>query len=83
MNLTRLAGWIAPLALLLLVGCGKKDVAADPGAAPALKKVRFQTDWYPQAEHGGFYQALAKGYYHDVGLDVEILQGGPGPTAAQ
>jgi NitT/TauT family transport system substrate-binding protein len=83
MNLTRLARLIAPLALLLLAGCGKKEAAADSGAAPALKKVRFQTDWYPQAEHGGFYQALAKGYYRDAGLDVEILQGGPGPTAAQ
>jgi NitT/TauT family transport system substrate-binding protein len=40
-------------------------------------KVRFQTDWYPQPEHGGYYQALAKGYYAAEGLDVEILPGGP------
>jgi NitT/TauT family transport system substrate-binding protein len=40
----------------------------------------FQSDWFPQAEHGGFYQALAKGYYRDAGLDVEILPGGPGAT---
>jgi len=47
-------------------------------AAPmALVKVRFQTDWYPQPEHGGYYQALAKGYYAAEGLDVEILPGGP------
>ena len=32
-----------------------------------LRKVVFQTDWFPQAEHGGFYQALAKGYYRDAG----------------
>lgn len=38
----------------------------------------LQTDWFPQAEHGGYYQALAKGYYRQAGLDVEILPGGPG-----
>lgn len=49
------------------------------GAAPAqeLKKVRFVTDWKAQAEHGGFYQAKAKGIYAKYGLDVEIIQGGP------
>jgi len=47
-------------------------------AAPAmaLDKVRFVTDWKAQAEHGGFYQAKAKGYYEEEGLDVEIIQGG-------
>jgi hypothetical protein len=42
----------------LLLGCGKKSesVAAQPG----LTKVRLQTDWYPQPEHGGYYQALAR-----------------------
>jgi NitT/TauT family transport system substrate-binding protein len=41
------------------------------------------TDWLPQAEHGGFYQALVKGYYREAGLDVEIISGGPGPTIQQ
>lgn len=40
-------------------------------------KIKFQTDWYPQPEHGGYYQALAKGFYEEEGLDVEILPGGP------
>ena len=35
-------------------------------------------DWYAEAEQGGNYQALAKGYYRDAGLDVDILNGGPG-----
>ncbi len=39
--------------------------------------VTFQADWYPQPEHGGFYDALAKGYYKQEGLDVTILPGGP------
>jgi NitT/TauT family transport system substrate-binding protein len=43
----------------------------------------FATDWKAQAEHGGFYQALAKGYYKDAGLDVRIQQGGPGVNVPQ
>ncbi len=51
--------------------------ALSAGSAAALDKVRFVTDWKAQAEHGGFYQAKAKGYYEAEGLDVEIIQGGP------
>jgi NitT/TauT family transport system substrate-binding protein len=48
-------------------------------AAPAngLIPVKLQADWYPQPEHGGFYDAVAKGFYKDEGLDVQILPGGP------
>ncbi|MBY0505521.1 MAG: ABC transporter substrate-binding protein [Bryobacteraceae bacterium] len=35
--------------------------------------VSLQADWYPQPEHGGFYTALAKGYYQAEGLEVTIL----------
>jgi NitT/TauT family transport system substrate-binding protein len=63
-------------ALAGVVGCGKKTEPA-LFASPAPIKVRFQTDWFPQPEHGGYYQALAKGYYAAEGLDVEILPGGP------
>ncbi len=42
-----------------------------------LAKISFQADWYPQPEHGGFYTAVAKGYYKDEGLDVTIQPGGP------
>lgn len=48
-----------------------------PDGRPLIK-VRMQTDWFPQAEQGGFYQALARGYYRDEGLDVELIPGGPG-----
>ena len=46
-------------------------------AAQDLVKVRFGTNWLAQAEHGGFYQAVADGMYKKAGLDVEIVQGGP------
>src|SRR3974390_1173483 len=48
-----------------------------PGAAQALDKVRFGTNWIAEAEHGGFYQALADGTYKKYGLDVTIVPGGP------
>jgi NitT/TauT family transport system substrate-binding protein len=49
------------------------------GASPAaaLDHVTFATNWRAEAEHGGFYQALADGTYAKYGLDVTILQGGP------
>ena len=45
--------------------------------AQALDKVRFGTNWVAEAEHGGFYQALADGTYKQYGLDVTIVPGGP------
>lgn len=39
--------------------------------------ITFATDWRAQAEHGGFYQAVAKGFYKKRGLDVSIRPGGP------
>src|SRR4030088_3490399 len=45
--------------------------------AQALDKVSFGTNWVAEAEHGGFYQALADGTYREYGLDVTIVPGGP------
>jgi NitT/TauT family transport system substrate-binding protein len=62
----------APLLLALVTfGCHKTPDNS------GLAHVKFQADWYPQPEHGGFYNALAKGFYRDEGLDVTILPGGP------
>lgn len=47
------------------------------GPAAALDEVTFGTNWLAQAEHGGFYQAIADGTYEKYGLDVTIRQGGP------
>ena len=51
------------------------SVIADDGEP--LFKITFATDWKAQAEHGGFYQALASGLYRDAGLDVTLRPGGP------
>ncbi len=41
-------------------------------------KLTVQLDWVAEPEHGGFYQAEARGYFRAEGLDVTILPGGPG-----
>jgi len=46
-------------------------------AAQAAERLTVGTDWRAQAEHGGYYQALATGLYAKAGLDVTIRQGGP------
>ena len=43
----------------------------------AQEKFTYMTNWYAQAEHGGFYQAVATGIYKKYGLDVTIKMGGP------
>jgi NitT/TauT family transport system substrate-binding protein len=67
---------------VLAAGCARREPAAAAAPAPgdpaARRRVVLQTDWFPQAEHGGFYQALARGFYADAGLEVEIWPGGPG-----
>jgi NitT/TauT family transport system substrate-binding protein len=57
---------------ILLVACA---LCALP--AWSQQKVVFLTNWYAQAEHGGFYQAVAEGTYGKHGLDVEVKMGGP------
>jgi NitT/TauT family transport system substrate-binding protein len=53
------------------------------GSAQAATKITFVTDWKAQAEHGGFYEAVAEGLYAKRGLDVRILQGGPSVNVPQ
>ena len=48
-------------------------------ALPALAQEKFvyMTNWFAEAEHGGFYQAIATGIYKKAGLDVTVKMGGP------
>lgn len=67
--------------LLFVAGCGGGGAGEEP--ANGLTPITLQTDWYAQPEHGGFYHALAEGYYEAVGLDVTINQGGPNALAME
>ncbi len=61
----KLKSFVAALAVLM------------PCAAQALDKVSFATNWLAEAEHGGFYQAVADGTYAKHGIEVRIVPGGP------
>jgi NitT/TauT family transport system substrate-binding protein len=72
-GLTRKLRWGA-LALVVLIGLA---------VAARAESVSFGTDWKAEAEHGGFYQAIAAGIYKKYGLDVTLRQGGPQVNHAQ
>ena len=61
----------------LLAGCtrsGEKVSEAKPTATRI--KIVVQLDWVPEPEHGGFFQAQARGWFVEAGLDVELVPGG-------
>ncbi len=42
-----------------------------------MNNIKLSLDWVPQAEHGGYFQAIAKGYYADQDIELTIIPGGP------
>jgi NitT/TauT family transport system substrate-binding protein len=70
---------IRPLPRAVLAALAVIAFACSPAGAfaQALDKITFSTDWLAQAEHGGFYQAVAEGTYKRYGLDVTVKAGGP------
>jgi NitT/TauT family transport system substrate-binding protein len=71
---------MSPISLLraLTIGVLAVMAARSPAAADTrLDKVSFGTNWVAEAEHGGFFQAVADGTYKNYGLDVTIVPGGP------
>jgi NitT/TauT family transport system substrate-binding protein len=67
-------------AVMLLAACSPEKKAP---AAQGTTAIRFATDWRAQAEHGGFYEAVANGEYKKRGLDVTLIQGGPAVNVPQ
>ncbi|WP_315753991.1 MULTISPECIES: ABC transporter substrate-binding protein [unclassified Bradyrhizobium] len=64
------------MAALLVLG-GTLGGMISVAQAQTLDKVSFGTNWVAEAEHGGFFQAVADGTYKRYGLDVTIVPGGP------
>jgi NitT/TauT family transport system substrate-binding protein len=52
-------------------------------SAQTLDKISYLTSWRAQAEHGGFYQAVAAGIYRKYGIDCDLQQGGPQVRGSQ
>src|SRR5882762_873941 len=67
-------GMIATLTRRVLIACA---LLAAPAHAQQADKISFGTNWVAEAEHGGFYQAVADGTYAKHGLDVTLVPGGP------
>ena len=61
----------------LTAGLLALTAASLPARAETLDKVSFGTNWVAEAEHGGFFQAVADGTYQKYGLEVTIVPGGP------
>src|SRR5688572_10778445 len=63
------------LILLMLVGLFTLSLSCggDDGDDGGRQKVSVQLDWTPNTNHLGIYVALAKGWYRDAGIDLEIL----------
>ena len=81
----RLRGAVAlatTAALLGLAACGGGDNdEPEPGGsasatAQEMTEVKLQLQWVAQAQFAGYYAAVEQGYYEEVGLDVEIVEGG-------
>jgi NitT/TauT family transport system substrate-binding protein len=68
---------VVTLGRLIALGAFAGAAYATCAGAQTLDKVSFGTNWVAEAEHGGFYQAVADGTYHRYGLDVTIVPGGP------
>lgn len=93
-----LRGWLrlcsCILALLCLSGCepasrsSSNDKAssasgAGSGEQPDVDRVTLMLNWYPEAEHGGFFAAKVHGIFAKYGLDVDIRPGGEKAPVAQ
>lgn len=77
----RFRGLIAAALLGLIAACSPADKA--PAPASGRTAMKLATDWRAEAELGGYYQALATGEYAKRGLDVTLIQGGPGVNVPQ
>ncbi len=74
---------LALLTSVLATGCSKQPVAQTVNSLDQIQPVTLMLNWYPEAEHGGFYAAQVHGIFERYGLDVELRPGGPNAPVAQ
>lgn len=72
----RMARWLVVIAVFAMVAAACSSDDSGDGDGGELTPVKLQMQWFTQAQFAGYYAALAQGFYEDVGLDVEILEGG-------
>ncbi|MEX0819533.1 MAG: ABC transporter substrate-binding protein, partial [Pirellulaceae bacterium] len=86
----KLHDWLVLVALVLLTGCDRSANETMSTASQTsnvdvrtLTPVSLMLNWYPEAEHGGYYAAVVHGYFQEAGLDVTIIPGGPNAPVVQ
>ena len=68
---------MALASIMMLSGCGSsKKSEGEEG----VEKVKVILDWTPNTNHTGIYVAKEKGYFKELGLDVEIIQPSEGSS---
>jgi NitT/TauT family transport system substrate-binding protein len=68
--------YVLAAAIGLLAGLTATSLAVAGRESPQLTKINLQSKWVVQAQFAGYYAAKAKGFYKQVGLDVNIKPGG-------
>jgi len=76
----RRALWICAAGSIAVSGCGSDAPLNKSDQTP---KVLLQLNWFPDAQHGGFYAAQVHGIFAAEGLDVTIVSGGPNVPVIQ
>lgn len=66
------------LVVCMVLGCGSLFPMYAEAQEKGLRRVSLLPQWIPQAQFAGYMAALEKGFYRDAGIDLELLQGGPG-----
>ena len=66
---------------MFLFACGQGETP--PPTEEGKTRIKLALNWFPEAEHGGFYAAHIHGYYAARNLEVEILGGGPDAPVIQ
>jgi len=61
---------------LIAAACGGGDDSPADRTFEEVTPVKLQLQWVPQSQFAGYFAADSLGYYADVGLDVEIIEGG-------
>ena len=78
-----IARWLLLIVLVLLVSCSSSGDSANTVGGDGRTPVTLTLNWFPDAQHGGFYAAELEGFFAAEGLDVTIVPGGPGVPVIQ
>jgi NitT/TauT family transport system substrate-binding protein len=69
---------LASILILLVCGCAEPQPSESSATNKDHNSVKLALNWYPEAEHGGYFAADELGHFDAAGLNVEIIHGRPG-----